>query len=104
MKSHVAFVLVTLVTLVALVAVLVFSHLEYVESHVAFVLVALVTLVALVAGRVAGMVHPLRIALKVLLALVAEEVQVYSLLVKPESVTGATLGTGYPHFRGIFCT
>jgi hypothetical protein len=74
------------------------SHLEYVKSHVAFVLVTLVTLVALVAGWVAGMVHPLRITLEVLLALVAEEVQVYSLLVKPESNSGATLGTGYSQF------
>jgi hypothetical protein len=78
---------------------LVISHLENVESHIAFVLVALVTLVALVARWVAGMVHSLRITLKVLLALMAEEVQVYSLLVKPESNTGATFGTGYSHFR-----
>jgi len=91
MELHVTFVLGCLATMVILVAdlftiVIYPPYLENVKSHVAFVLVALVTLVTLVAGRVTDMIHPFCPILEIFLALVAEQAQVNSLLVKPLSI------------------
>ena len=57
-------------------------HLEHMQPHVALVLVVLITLVALITCWVAGMRTALLVAIKVLLTLVAKEVEMKSLLVE----------------------
>ena len=65
------------------------------EPHVALVLVVFVALVALVARRLAHMIRALGHALEILFALVAEQMQVDSLLVKPDVLKGLSIQNYY---------